>query len=167
MYAHLAAFYSARGDLDQAESCLDIVFEAHQRLHAIDNTNHHHSMASVVYLAAGHVDLAFEHAVQAVERAEDFANPRSESIALTALGAARDARGEHREALSCFGRAIELTRNDGMYYRTEATLGRAAAHLHLGEIEPCRRDARAALETARECGFALLEARARELLASM
>lgn len=167
MYAHLAAIHSARGDLDQAQSYLDRVFEAHRRSHGVANADHDHSMASVVHLDAGRVDLALEHAVQAVERAEGSSGPLGESIALTALGAARDARGEHREALACFDRAIELARNDGIYYCTEATLGRAAAHLHLGETESARRDAESALETALECGFALLEARARGLLASM
>ena len=167
MHAHLAAFYSARGRPEQAESYLDLVFRAHRESPSLSNLDHHYSMASVVHLEAGRVESALEYALKAVEYAQGRSGPLSESIALTALGAARDARGEHREAIACFDRAIELTGNDGIFYRTEAALGRAGARLRLGQAGPARADAESALETARECGFKLLEARALDLLASM
>lgn len=166
LIANLALGHLMRGTTDRAQAYMDEVFETMRREGGIGLPSSFHALAARIHLAVGRVERAFEHANRAVENLSEFSDHRLEAIAMHSLGLALDARGDHREAVARFARAIELTADDVAYYRTQATLGRAEAYLHLGETDPARRDAEAALETARECGFALLEARARELLAS-
>ncbi|GAB3655273.1 AfsR/SARP family transcriptional regulator [Glycomyces tarimensis] len=165
--ANLALAHLLRGDLDEARSYIDEVLAARSDGGGIGHNSAHLTLAARIHLASGRDGEALKFATRAVESHGAFSDHRVESNALSALAAVRDALGEHREAVGHYDRALELIGDDGAYYRVEATCGRAAALLKLGETERARRDATAALETAEACEYRLLQDRARGLLAAI
>nr|WP_255672710.1 BTAD domain-containing putative transcriptional regulator [Glycomyces amatae] len=165
--ANLALAHYLRGDLVKAQIYMDAVLAGQGDGGGIGHLSGRLTLAARIHLASGREGEALECATRAVEGLGDFSDHRVESNALSALAAVRDALGEHREAVGHYDRALELIGDDGAYYRVEAACGRAAALLKLGEADRARRDAAAALATASECGFGLLQDRARGLLAAV
>ncbi|MEU6859580.1 BTAD domain-containing putative transcriptional regulator [Glycomyces sp. NPDC046736] len=162
--AHLADALRLRGDLDQALAHLDEVLQADAA--RIGQRSSRNALAARVHLAAGDVERAFAHAAAALDGLDALSDRRLESSARSAMAAVRAARGEPAAAVADYDRALELVGRGAEYYRVEALCGRAAALAHLGDSGRAVVDASAALESARACGYRLLEARARDLLAS-
>lgn len=156
-----------RGDLETAQSYMDELLAHRLDGGGIGHLSAQLALAARIHLAAGRHREALEHATRAMDGLGDYSDHRVEANVLTVLASVRHAIGEHREAVAHYDRAIGLIGDDGVYYRVEANCGRAAALLQLGETDPARRDAAAALETAVKCEFRLLADRARGLLAAI
>ncbi|MEU6857586.1 BTAD domain-containing putative transcriptional regulator [Glycomyces sp. NPDC046736] len=162
--ANLANAHRLHGDVDIAQSYMDEVLKTQG---GVSQSVTVLTLAARIHLAAGRHEQALDHATRAVDGLDGISDQRIGLNALSALGSVKDAIGEHRAAVDCFDRALDLAVTDALYYRTEATCARAAALLHLGEHEAAEADAHAALELARTSEFGLLIRLAQSLLAAI
>ncbi|GIH06142.1 SARP family transcriptional regulator [Rhizocola hellebori] len=120
---------------------------------------------SSVYLRAGLLDRALDHASRSLLHARESANQEAETAALNALGQAHRARGEADLARECHQEALRMARMaDNRYTATVALLGVAGA---VRDTDPAQalRHAQEALREARRFGYRTLQADALALLA--
>jgi DNA-binding SARP family transcriptional activator len=164
---NLGTAFFARGDLDLATAQLQKVLGA--AAGAVTTSPHtgHLRLAAQIDLAAGRLDEAMAHAKAYADALGEHPIRMLEALTLCTLASVHDARGDHREAVATFDRALELTDRGSFYFRVDAMLGRSAAMFHLGESDRAAAAAERTLEAARGSGYRILEARALNLLAEI
>ncbi len=110
-----------------------------------------------VYLRAGLLDKALDHAVRALRHARDNANQETEVSALNMLGQVRRERGETRLAREGHGEAWALAqRTDDRHAATNALIGLAGAMPEAGPDEVLWHTGEA-LRQARRFGYRTLQ----------
>ncbi|THV38706.1 AfsR/SARP family transcriptional regulator [Glycomyces buryatensis] len=124
-------------------------------------------VAAHLELAAGRPEEAMANAQLEVDGLGDNPDPRREAAATVTMAAARDALGEHSEAIVLFDRALKLTEGGSFYHRVESMVGRARALLRVGELDRALEAADETLAAARDWGYGVFEGQALNLIAEV
>jgi tetratricopeptide (TPR) repeat protein/DNA-binding XRE family transcriptional regulator len=168
LLTHLTEIEVLRGRLEAAAAHREAAVELQRGGISIDRSGDLPGATAKLLLAAGRTAEALEHAELAVEQLTGVADHRNRASDMVTLAAARDAVGDHGEAVALYDRVLAMTEHDArVFFRVEAMVRRAGAIFRVGDAVRARSAALQALRAAREADYRFLEGQALNLLADI